>query len=92
LQGFTHLMEWTAQWSQDPQTLERAFALAQQALALDDSLPQAHELMGFVLLGKKQPEQAIAEFERVIAHGNWSSPYFGLAGLYRSFFLLGKHA
>jgi cytochrome c-type biogenesis protein CcmH/NrfG len=85
-------MEWTAQWSQDPQTLERAFALAHQALALDDSLPQAHELMGFVLLGKKQPEQAIAEFERVIAQGNWSSPYFGLAGLYRSFFLLGKHA
>src|SRR5262249_13388002 len=26
-------------WSTDPQTLERAFALAQQAVVLDDSLP-----------------------------------------------------
>ncbi len=80
LQGFTHWAEWSAQWSQDPQIVERALALAQQALTLDDSLPQAHELMGFVLLAKKQPEQASAEFERVIAHSsNWSSPYAGLA-------------
>jgi adenylate cyclase len=43
LQGFTHWAEWGMQWSQDPQTLEWAFTLAHQALALDDSLPLAHE-------------------------------------------------
>jgi len=32
LMGFTYWLEWLAQWSDDPQTLERAFTLAQQAL------------------------------------------------------------
>ena len=54
-------------WSQDPQTLERALALAQQAVALDDSLPGAQTVLGFVYLWKKQYEQAIAEAERAIA-------------------------
>ena len=50
-----------------PQTLEQAFALAQQAVALDDSLPGAHAILGYVYLWKKQHEQAIAEAERAIA-------------------------
>ncbi|HKA52080.1 MAG TPA: tetratricopeptide repeat protein, partial [Candidatus Binatia bacterium] len=51
----------------DPQTLERAFTLAQQALALDDSLPIAHSRLGFVYALKQQYEQALAEGERAIA-------------------------
>jgi Tetratricopeptide repeat len=43
--GITYRCEWTFRWSVDPQTLERALALAQQALALDDSLPTAHSLL-----------------------------------------------
>src|SRR2546427_991662 len=39
LLGFTYLRDWIYQWSHDPQTLERAFALAQRAIALDDALP-----------------------------------------------------
>ena len=54
-------------WSADPQTLERALTLAQQALALDDSLPGAHSLLSFVYAQKKQYDQAIAEGERAIA-------------------------
>ena len=34
----TFSVDWIYQWSQDPQTLERAFVLAQQAVALDDFL------------------------------------------------------
>ena len=46
--GWTYWREWGLRWSADPQTLERALALAQQALALDDSLPLAHSLLGEV--------------------------------------------
>src|SRR5262249_36856162 len=38
----TYLQAWVWHWSTDPQTPERALALAQQAIALDDSLPVAH--------------------------------------------------
>jgi adenylate cyclase len=59
--------EWVYQWSQNPQTLERAFVLAQKAVALDDSLPRAHEALSYAYLYKKQHEQAIAAAQRVIA-------------------------
>src|SRR5262249_32859441 len=63
----TYDREWGLQWSQDPQTLERALVPAQQAVALDDSLPLAHWALGQVSLWKKQHDQAIAEVERAIA-------------------------
>jgi tetratricopeptide (TPR) repeat protein len=63
----TYLSEWSFQWSQDPQTLERALTLARRAVALDDSLPPAHEFLGLVYMYKKQYEHAIVEAERSIA-------------------------
>src|SRR5713101_6661726 len=65
--SWTRSREWIYQWVQDPQTLEQAFALAQKAVTLDDSLPLAHRVLGVVYLWKKQHEQAIAEAERAIA-------------------------
>jgi len=65
--GWTYLVEWALQWSQDSQTLERAFALAQQAIALDEAMSQAHVISGVVYLWQKQHAQAIAEGERAIA-------------------------
>ena len=65
--GYTYLFEWGYQWSQDPQTLERALALARRALALDDASPVAHQLLGTVYLVKNQPERAVVEAERAIA-------------------------
>ena len=64
--GNTHRADWLWQWSQDPQSLERAFALTQQAIALDDSLSMAHRVMGLVYAHKEQYERAIAEGERAI--------------------------
>jgi TolB-like protein/DNA-binding winged helix-turn-helix (wHTH) protein len=52
---------------QDPQALERAFALAHKAVALDDSLAEARHLVAYSYLFHKQHEQAIAEAERTIA-------------------------
>ncbi len=65
--GVTYLQEWLFQWSPDPQNLERAFALAQKALALDDSLPAAHQLLSQIYLVKKQYDPARAEVERALA-------------------------
>jgi tetratricopeptide (TPR) repeat protein len=65
--GWTYLLEWNSFWTQDFQSLEQALALAQKALALDDSLPYAHALLGNIYLLQKQYEQAVAEGERAIA-------------------------
>ena len=65
--GHTYWLEWALRWSADPQTLERALALAHQALALDDSLPFAHSSLSKVYSDKQQYDQAIAEGERAIA-------------------------
>jgi adenylate cyclase len=62
--SWTYWREAGFRWSADPQTLERALTLAQQALALDDSLPRAHAVLGFVYVLKQQYEEAIAERER----------------------------
>ena len=67
LLGFTYWMELVHQWSQDPQTLERAVELARQALVLDDSLSQAHHIMGYGYLWRDhQHARAIAALERAI--------------------------
>src|SRR5262249_2225396 len=63
----SYYLEWVFRFSADPQTLERALALAQQAVALDDSLPIAHSFLSNVYAFKRQYDQAIAEGERAIA-------------------------
>src|SRR5262249_22327366 len=64
--GWTYREEWLFRWSADPQTLERTLQLAQQALALDDSLPIAHTLLSYSYMEKHQYDQASAEGERAI--------------------------
>ncbi|MBW1802266.1 MAG: tetratricopeptide repeat protein, partial [Deltaproteobacteria bacterium] len=86
--GWTHWMDWSFGWSQDPQLLERAFELAQKAIALDDSLSQAHALLGKVLLWKKQHEQAIAELNMTLTlNPNYAD---GLAGLGEILYFAGR--
>jgi len=65
--GDTYYLKRIWRWSADPQTLERALTLEQQAVALDDSLPAAHSLLGGVYAWKQQYDQAIAEAEQAIA-------------------------
>jgi tetratricopeptide (TPR) repeat protein len=65
--SFTYAHEWEFRWSADPQTLERAVALAQQAVALDDTIPEAHLSLSHAYRLQHQYEQAIAEGERGIA-------------------------
>src|SRR5713226_255630 len=65
--GWAYFDQWSLGWSQDLQTLEQAFALAQQAIAVDPLLPDGHRLLGIVYLWKKHYELAIAEVERALA-------------------------
>ena len=66
--SFTHWIEWAWQWSEDPSsTLDRAYTFARQAIALDPSLSHAHTVLGWVLLFKKQYDQALSELEAAIA-------------------------
>jgi adenylate cyclase len=77
--GLTYLHEWTHGWSQDPQLLGRAFELAQKAIALDDTLPEAHRVLGDVYLWRKQHEEAIAELEKAISlNPNYADAIAGL--------------
>jgi TolB-like protein/DNA-binding winged helix-turn-helix (wHTH) protein/Flp pilus assembly protein TadD len=54
-------------WDKSPQALEQAFAFAQQAIALDASIPTAHSVLSWIYLWKKQPQQAIAAIEQALA-------------------------
>jgi tetratricopeptide (TPR) repeat protein len=59
-------IDWALGWNQDPALLDRSGELAKKAIALDDSHPFGHSLLGDVYLWKKQHERAIAELEKAI--------------------------
>jgi adenylate cyclase len=78
--GFTYYEEWSHQWSQDPGTLDRAYDMATEAIALDDSHAGAHALLGWVYLWRKQHDLAIALMEQAIAlNPNHADHYNDLA-------------
>ncbi len=78
--GWTYGMEWIWQWSPNPQNLERAFELARQALALDDTLSGAHALLSWIYRRKHQPEHALAAAEQAVAFApNYDFAYIQLA-------------
>jgi tetratricopeptide (TPR) repeat protein len=82
----TYFVEWVNQWSHDPQTIDRAFALAQQALTLDESWLSARELLALVyLLRDKQPEQALTVVKRSLTQvPNWFAGYVALGVLFNA--------
>ena len=65
--GRTYVLDWFHRWSQDPQVLERALALAGQAIALNESLPGAYQTLGYIYMAKKQYDQAVVEAEKAVA-------------------------
>ena len=65
--GFNYWLGWAWQWNQDPQAMEHIAQLASQAIALDDTDPEAHMLLAIVALFKEQNyPKAIAEARRAI--------------------------
>ncbi|MGD9411559.1 MAG: tetratricopeptide repeat protein [Desulfobacterales bacterium] len=77
--ALTYLHEWTQGWSRDPKSMERAFDLAQKAIVMDESLPEAHRILGDIYLYRKDLKRARKEREKAIAlDPNYAD---GLAGL-----------
>jgi len=84
--GWTYLMAWIRQWSPDPQTLQRTFELEERALALDDTLPQAHAILSRVYMSQAKYEPAVAAAERAIAlDPNNADGYQALAIVFNNF-------
>ena len=86
--GWTHWVDYSFGWSQDPQSLEGAFELAQKAISLDDSVSEAHALWGKVHLWKRQHDLAIAELEKTLSlNPNYAD---GLTGLGEALYFAGR--
>jgi tetratricopeptide (TPR) repeat protein len=73
----TSILDWMWGWDIDPQVVDRAFALAQQAVALDESSPLAHLGLGDAFIIRKQLDRAIIEGRRSIELGPSCSPCYG---------------
>ncbi len=86
--GWTHWVDYSFGWSQDPQSLEGAFELAQRAISLDDSVSEAHALLGKVHLWKRHHDLAIAELEKTLSlNRNYAD---GLTGLGEALYFAGR--
>jgi adenylate cyclase len=74
-------------WFFDPsrnqgQSLERALAMGQRAITLNDALPLPHAILGRVLAWKRQYEQAVVEAQRAVTlDPNFAEGYFHLGNV-----------
>ena len=80
--GTICFLEWFYGWTTNrPQTLAQAGELAQKALTLNETLAEAHGLLGMVYLWQKQHDLAIREEEQAIAlDPNFADGYAYLGG------------
>src|SRR5229473_3491755 len=78
--GANYFLGWVLLLSPDSNGLERAFQLAQQAIALEDLLPPAHSLLAAIYAHNIQFDQAVTEAQRALAlNPNYPTGYFMLA-------------
>jgi len=65
--AWTYFVDWEFQWTEGEGSLDRAFETVTKAAALDDSLSDAHTLLGWSSLWKKRHDVAIGELERAVS-------------------------
>jgi adenylate cyclase len=78
--SWTYFLEWLYQWTQDPGGLDRALEAAKKAVAMDDSSSDAHLVLGWNLLWRKQHDLAIAELEKGVSLDPSNSDAYALLG------------
>ena len=66
LMAYVHTTEYYTTRS-PRETIEKGIELVQKALALDDTLAEAHGLLGYLYTQKREYEKGIAEGERAVA-------------------------
>ena len=89
--GRNYFIGWILGFDPDPNGLERALHLEQQAVALDDSLAVAHSVLAEVYSLKAQNDQAVTEAQQAIAlDPNSASGYFELAKILNNDFKLAE--
>jgi len=82
LLGVTHLMALWYRWSDSPLvSIQKAFELAKQAIALDESSALAHGIMAFVYSMMRQHEKAIEEGEKAIQLDPNSADAYGMCAM-----------
>ena len=74
--AWLYFVDWEFQWTEAPAALDRSLEAARKAVALDDSLSDAHTLLGWDSLWKKQHDFAIAELERAVSLNANSAPAY----------------
>jgi adenylate cyclase len=81
--GWTHFGDARFGWSESPaKSLQRAFELAQKALAMEESIDLGHSLLASFYLLMRQHDKAIAEGERAVAiNPNGAFAYMILAAI-----------
>ena len=78
--GSNYLLGWVHALSAEPNALERAFQFEQQAIAIDDSLSDAHSDLAMIYFFKGQWNQAVTEAQRGITlNPNSALGYIALA-------------
>lgn len=66
--GFQYMTDYVNRWSDDPdRSLRQARELAERAVALDPSEPQAHFALGATAMWQRRHDEAIAAAERAVA-------------------------
>ena len=67
LMGFVHQLEYWLGIGQSPrESIEKGIEMVQKAIAMDDSVPIAHGLLGHFYSLKREHDKAIAEGERAV--------------------------
>jgi tetratricopeptide (TPR) repeat protein len=80
--GWNYWFGWSFGFNPDPNGLQRALALEQQAVALDDSLATAHSALARIYMNIGRYDQAVSEAQRGIAlDPNSALGYFWLADI-----------
>jgi adenylate cyclase len=80
--GLAYYRDFFFRWVQDPaQSLGRALELEQRAVALDDTLPLAHQMLGLVYLFQRKHEQAIREIDRAIVLNPGDAGNYSVLGI-----------
>jgi adenylate cyclase len=81
LMAYVHSNDYWFDSTGSPQeSVEKAIELVQKALALDDTLAEAHSLLGYLYTQKKEYEKGIAEGERAVSLNSGLAAVLGYYG------------